>query len=164
METETPARATLLSAGGVLLERMLESNRLRTRLGEQPPNAGPLEELQLRIQIAATSLDVEEAQSELANELEESPTMTTVLQRRADLVGELLRQIDLQIQLYSTIADETTQVDEERRQLKEFEDKATLLGDRFEQLVAEEQLAMLQQLVVDVEELQHELESKASDA
>ena len=161
MQTEAPARATLLSAGGVLLERMLESNRLRTRLDEQPPDAGPLEELQLRIQIAATSLDVEEAQLELANELEESPTMTTVLQRRADLVGELLRQINLQIQLYSKIADETTQVDEERRQLKEFEDKATLLGDRFEQLVTEEQLAMIQQLVVDVEELQHDLESKA---
>ncbi len=106
MQSEAPERATLLSAGGVLLERMLESSRIRTRLGEQPPDIAPLEETRLRLQIQAAALDVEEAQRELTTELEESPTQTTVLQRRADLVDELLKQIDLQISLYSRITDD----------------------------------------------------------
>ena len=162
MQSEAPTRATLQSAGAVLIERMLDSIRLRTRLGEQPPDSAPLEAQLLRLQIESAAVEVEEARLELLSELEESPTLTTVLQRRADLVGELLSLLELQIKLVGRIADLADQANQELRQLETFRLRQVELVNRFEQLIEEERLELLQQLVSDVEQLQNELQSKSA--
>ena len=162
LQSEEPTRATLQSAGAVLIERMLDSIQLRSRLGEQPPDPGPLEEQLLRLQIESAALEVEEARAELASELDESPTLTTVLQRRADLVGELLRLIELQIRLVARITDVQDQADQQLRQLQDFKQRQNELVNRFEQIIEEERLELLRQLVTDVEQLQKRLESNSA--
>ncbi len=52
---------------------------------------------------------------------------------------------------------------QEAAQLQELRDRQEALRSRFEQLIAEERLELLEQLVVDVEQLQRTLEAKAAE-
>ncbi len=95
-----PARATLLSASVVLLDRMLESIRLRERFEYQPPDPDQLRDFRAVLRTAVGRLGVEESLDELNSELRsESPDLLTVFQRRIDVIRELRRLIEFQLEL-----------------------------------------------------------------
>lgn len=168
LRAEFPGRATLLSSAIVLLDRMLESIRLRDRLDQQTPDAEALEKLLSRLQVEASGLEVEEARVELDSELnDESPSLPVVFQRRMDVVSELLRLVGFQLELAARLSEsdrvESDQAEPdqalENQQYARLRSDAIQLNRQFAQLVAEERLDDIPQLVNDSEKVQTDIES-----
>lgn len=154
---EFPARATLLSAGAVLVERMRDSNDLRNRLGEKTPQSDKLVDIGLKLQTNAARLDVEDAVVEIESELRsETPSQPIVFQRRMDIVTEQLEVI--QLQLDSAARDESVEeiLPEFQQQADEFELRALRLGERFVQLIADERIDEFPVLLADSEDIEED--------
>lgn len=152
-----PARATLLSAGSVLVERMRDSNEIRNRLGEETPLSDELVDLGLRMQTEAARLDVDDALLELRSELDsETPSQPIVFQRRMDVVNEQLEVIQFQLERVGRQYSSdrlTTYV----RKAEQYGRQARELAERFDQLIADERLAELPRLLQDSLQLENDI-------
>ena len=148
-QKEFPARATLLSAGSVLVERMRDSNELRNRLGEETPLSDELIDLGLRMQAEAARLDVDGALVEMQTELDsESPSQPIVFQRRMDLVNEQLEVIQFQLERAGR-RDSPDRWETYLSLSEQYGDRARQLGERFDQLITDERLAEFPRLLED---------------
>jgi Arc/MetJ family transcription regulator len=145
----------------VLIEQIFASNQLRGQLGERPPESTTLEQALLRIRIAEAELDTEASRSDLLAELEEAPTLTTVFQRRTALTNDLIRQLALQVELYSL--GSPRQAIERALQLQQFLQRQVRVRDRFSELIEEVRLELLPALVDQVETLQRDVEAMATE-
>ncbi len=154
-----PARATLLSASVVLLDRMLESIRLRERLEYQPPDPDQLRDFRAVLRTAVGRLGVEESLDELNSELRsESPDLLTVFQRRIDVIRELRRLIEFQLELAAELSRPADQIAALRQQWEQQDQQLTNLIGRVQQLITQEQLDQLPQVVDDAARLQQSVE------
>ncbi len=154
---EFPARATLLSAGTVLVDRMHDSNELRRRLGEETPLSDELVDLGLRMQIEAARLDVEDALAELQAELDaETQSQPIVFQRRMDVLSEQLEVIEIQLESAGRQypPERLTTIE---GQAEQYRRRADQLLARFDQLIIDERLAELPRLLADSLQLQNDI-------
>ena len=153
--SEEPARATLLSQSVVLLDRMLESIRQREELNYQPPDPKRLRVLRGRLRIAAARLNVEQSEADLNTELQlESPDMLTVFQRRIDVIAQISRLIDAQLELAEELGQPEDHVRMLRQRRNQYNQRANSQVDRVEELIAQGQLNRLPRLVAELEQLQ----------
>ena len=156
-QKQFPAVATLVSAGAVLVDRMRDSNELRNRLGEETPSSDELLDVGLRLQTEAALLDVDDATLELQSELEsETPSQPIVFQRRLDIVDEQLEVIQLQLQRAAR-RNSPKRIAMFVTQAKQLALRARQIGERFDQLIVDAQLAGLPQLLEDSVQLESDI-------
>lgn len=154
---EFPARATLLSAGSVLVDRMRDSNELRNRLGEETPLSDELVDLGLRMQTEAARLDVDDALLELQSELDaETQSQPIVFQRRMDVVNEQLEVIQIQLERAGRQYP-PDRLTTSKMQAEQYGRRAGQLADRFDQLIADERLAELPRVLEDSVQLANDI-------
>ena len=160
---EYPSRAALLSAGVVLVERRIESVKLRERVGDDATDTHGLEQEKVRLQVQSAEIRVSEAQRELQTKLNDaSPTQLAIFQRRMDVISELLPLIGFQLKLDEATADPGSL----RRWKDEHSEMARLAASftqRFEQLIADRQLDELDRLLADAQQLQSRLENRVRE-
>ncbi|MEZ6115391.1 MAG: TolC family protein [Pirellulaceae bacterium] len=104
LSADEPSQATLLSTSTSLIERMLDSIRIREELEDPVGDAKPLRELLILTQIETARIVVREANADLDEELNsESSNAETVLQRRMNVLTESANMLRLQLELINEI-------------------------------------------------------------
>lgn len=97
---EKPSRVVLLSSSIVLIERMLESQRLQQKIGIAVAEQTDLTALLKYLQVEASRENVASKQADLQAELQaQPPDPTVVFLRSLDLIHALLELADSQIKL-----------------------------------------------------------------
>lgn len=166
MDPQDRSAVELVGSLTPLVEQMLDSIELRERLGEDPPDAEPLKDVLLGLRIEAADIDIAEPKMELERALaDENPVATILIQRRRDVVGELLKKIDWQLQLLSRIGDDQQAIETREARVREFAQRMETLEENFLELIQrddDDDGSMQQKLVGDAERLQDEVESMAS--
>ncbi|MCA9216583.1 MAG: TolC family protein, partial [Planctomycetales bacterium] len=157
---EYPTRATIYSAGTVVLDRMINTANLREAFGDEAIDTTDWRRAKAGLQISSAKIRVDEAVRELNAELnEESPIRTVIFQRRADVAANLLPQIALQLQLLDPDLNSTI---EAQRQLAQSDALASSLSERFVQLIGEGRFDELPMLMNEIEQLQSRLEREVA--
>lgn len=163
IKKEFPSQAAIISAASVLVERQMESMRLRERIGGEVSNTHSLEQEKIRLQVQSAKLRVSEAQKELLSKLnDESPTQLAIFQRRMDVISELLPVIRFYLKLdEAAVAGNVVQ--ETSSEYDEMARLASSFTQRFERLIAERQLDELDRLLSDAQKLQTRLEQRVRE-
>lgn len=167
-EEQADLKSPFVIVGGLtqLLEHMLDSIALRDQLGEQAPDAAPLEEALLDMRIEAADIDIAEDVQTLQLGLDEvPPNPTKVIQRRRDVIDELIKKVNWQIKSLHRIDEDDDSRIAESSQLQDFVRRFNalekdLLG-YIEEAGANEDTE--RQLLLDAEELQNDVQSAATE-
>lgn len=167
-EEQAELKSPFVIVGGLsqLLEHMLDSIALRDQLGEQAPESAPLEDALLDLRIEAADIDIAEDVVTLQLGLEEvPPNPTKVIQRRRDVIDEVLKKVNWQIKSLHRVSGDDDSRNGDANRLKDFlqrfnqleKDLLVYIGDP----VANENTE--RQLLVDAEALQTDLQAVATD-
>lgn len=157
LEKEIPSRAAILSAGSVLIDRLIDWIGVRQKLGDEVEGIVVLQSEKIRWLVNAAKIRVSEAQKELNDELnDEAPSQPVVFQRRIDVVSELLPLVNLQLDLASE--SNSPELDQVIQNYNDMAESAQSLSQRFAELITEGRLDELPDLLADVEQVQAGLE------
>lgn len=167
-EEADESRSAFVIVGALtqLLEHMLDSISLREQLGEQPPDAFPIESSLIAFRIEAGDIDIAEDKATLQLELNEaSPNPTKIIQRRRDVVDELLKKLNWQIKAIHRQNDDDLASNEYSNQFAEFRNRFEQLESNLLQYIEEAgaNIAAETQLIVDAESLQNDVQAVCTE-
>jgi outer membrane protein TolC len=155
-------RAEIVSAGIVLVDRMLDWLQLRRQREQEITDVKPLRELGLRFQVDEARLDADRVRAELQNTKDAMPPAPPifVLQRTMDVAVTLLTLAAKQIELANLAGADREKISDLLKQQRALKQRADDLQERLDQALRQaktEELKVLQQdwerLLMDVEAL-----------
>ena len=173
VNSETRSALVIIGSVGQMAEQMLDSLWLQEQLGEDPPDASPLENRLIELRIEAADIDIAEDSKDLGQELDEpAPDPTKVVQRRRDVADELLKKVSWQIRLLQRLDSNEAQIASLTEQFQLMRNRLDRLEARFLQVIFEEQQADYDekaagdpqdQLVSDATSLQNDLQTLSNE-
>ncbi len=129
LDRESATREAVVIVGGMtlLVETMLDSLRLREQLGEDPPDATPLEYSLLALRIESSEFDIYEYLLSLQAELNGDRDRTKLIQRRRDVARSFLIKAEWQAQLLRQLEDDESNDEQLSTLLQQFTDRIAKL-------------------------------------
>lgn len=156
---EPPNRLELLSSSVVLIERMLDTQRLQEELGQQAVQREGLTRRLDELQVDAARENAGIVRGELNEALQaQPPSLPRVFQRTMDMLDALLVLIDRQLTLAEQRGVDQGLVDELRERHGSIQGGGVELQSELERLIDEGRLDELQQLADRASQLQAEAE------
>ena len=140
INSETQSALVIIGSVGQMAEQMLDSLELQEQLGEDPPDATPLENRLIELRLEAADIDIAEDNKDLQQELNEpAPDPTKVVQRRRDVADELLKKVSWQIRLLQRTDPHNSRIPQLVEQFRQLRERLDELETQFLQVVFEEQ-------------------------
>ena len=157
--SQNPDIVVLLSTTVVLAERILDSYRLQTRLGEQPPESGELLDLRAELRVEAGRINARNVRQQLEQETGADPLPLSVeFQRTLDLSESLLRLVDRQLELADLRFPDAEALKRYRQEDQRLQQRAAELDVELENLITEAALDQLQTLIARARQLRQQAE------